>query len=81
MVSKPDKYGIKFRLATNVQSKYVVDGLRYLANDDDRLPGTILCDYVVQTLIELRMGKGRNVTIGNFFPALKLVMSQLRRPF
>ncbi|GFX80117.1 DDE_Tnp_1_7 domain-containing protein [Trichonephila clavipes] len=35
MPNKPDKFGIKFWLAADVDSKYVLNGLRYLGKDEE----------------------------------------------
>ncbi len=72
MPNKPDKFGIKFWLAADVDSKYVLNGFPYLGKDDQR-PGNItLSEYVVLRLIEPFENKGIHVTTDNFFTTLKL---------
>ncbi|XP_035204862.1 uncharacterized protein LOC118179809 [Stegodyphus dumicola] len=36
MANKPDKFGIKFWLATDVKSKYVLNGYPYVGKDEER---------------------------------------------
>ncbi|XP_058873952.1 piggyBac transposable element-derived protein 4-like [Acipenser ruthenus] len=72
MPNKPDKFGIKFWLAVDVDSKYVVNGYPYLGKDDTCPAGQRLGDNVVLRLMEPYLGKGRNVTTNNFFTSLQL---------
>ena len=72
IASKPDKYGIKFWLAADVKSKYLVNGFPYLGEDEQRPQGVRLADHVVMRLMEPYLGKGRNVTTDNYFTSLKL---------
>ncbi|XP_033319032.1 uncharacterized protein LOC117216437 [Bombus bifarius] len=39
--NKPDKFGIKFWLASDVQTKYVVNGFPYLGKSEKDLPETV----------------------------------------
>ena len=77
MANKPDKFGLKFWLAADVNSKYLVNGFPYLGKDDMRPAGQSLSENVVLRLMEPLFGKGHNVTCDNFFTSLKL-MKQLR---
>ncbi|GFW51344.1 hypothetical protein TNCV_3254731 [Trichonephila clavipes] len=52
MPSKPDKFGIKFWLAADVDSKYVLNGFPYLCKDEKRLVNLSVSEYVVLRLIE-----------------------------
>lgn len=72
IASKPDKFGIKFWLAADVKSKYLLNGFPYLGKDVDRPTSQPLSEYVVLRLVEPYMGKGRNVTTDNFFTSVKL---------
>ena len=72
IATKPDKFGIKFWLATDVESKYLVNGFPYLGKDDLRPDGVRLGDYVVTRLMDPFTKKGRNVTTDNFFTSMKL---------
>ena len=72
IASEPDKFGIKFWLAVDVASKYLVNGFPYLGKDETRPAGLRLADHVVMKLMEPYTGKGRNVTTDNFFTSLGL---------
>jgi len=70
--SKPDKYGIKFCLAVDVQSKFLINGFPYLGKDETRPANQSLGASVVLCLLEPCKGKERNVTTDNFFTSLSL---------
>lgn len=72
MANKPDKFGIKFWLAADAKSKYLVNGFPYLGKDVQRPSNVPLSEYVVLRLVEPYMGKGRNVTTDNFFTSINL---------
>ena len=44
----------------------MVNGFPYLGKDDSRPAGQRLADHVVMKLMELYVGKGRNVSTDNF---------------
>ena len=71
MPQKPDKYGIKFWLAVDCESKYFLNGFPYLGKDEERPASMTLGDYVIQKISEPFWGKGRNITCDNFFTSLK----------
>ena len=72
IANKPDKFGVKFWLAVDVDSKYLVNGFPYLGKDEERPVDRTLGHHVVQRLMEPYLHKGRNVTTDNFFTGLKL---------
>ena len=72
MGNKPDKFGIKFWLAADVESKYLLNGSPYLGKEETRSPGQLVGESVVMKLVEPFLGKGRNITTDNFFTSLKL---------
>ena len=72
MASKPDKFGIKFWLAVDAESKYLVNGFPYLGKDEHRPKNESVSEYVVLQLMDPYLGKGRNVTTDNFFTSVKL---------
>ncbi|GFX61711.1 piggyBac transposable element-derived protein 4 [Trichonephila clavipes] len=72
MAGKPDKFGIKFQIAADVDSKYVLNGFPYLGYDEERPENLSLSEYVVLYLIESFENKGRNITADNFFTTLNL---------
>ncbi|XP_051242438.1 activating transcription factor 7-interacting protein 1 isoform X2 [Dicentrarchus labrax] len=53
MANKPDKFGIKFWLAADVDTKYMVNGAPYLGKEETRGPGQ-LGDSVVLKMVERR---------------------------
>lgn len=73
MANKPDKFGIKFWLAADVDTKYLVNGFPYLGKDESHPPGQTLSESVVLRLMEPYLGKGHNVTTDNFFTSMKLM--------
>uniref|UniRef100_A0AAV2J945 PiggyBac transposable element-derived protein domain-containing protein n=1 Tax=Knipowitschia caucasica TaxID=637954 RepID=A0AAV2J945_KNICA len=79
MANKPDKFGIKFWMAADVDSKYFLNGIPYLGKDAARPAGQRLGERVVLNLMEPFMDKGRNVTTDNFFTSLSLAKCLLAR--
>lgn len=75
MKSKPDKFGIKFWLAADVKTKYLVNAFPYLGKDDDRPQDKSLGEYVVMKLADPYLNAGRCFTTDNFFTSLKLANS------
>ena len=67
MPNKPDKFGIKFWLAADLDSKYMLNGFPYLGKDESRPATQSLGENVVLKLVEPFVGKGRNITTDNFF--------------
>ncbi|KAF7640843.1 hypothetical protein LDENG_00010390, partial [Lucifuga dentata] len=65
IASKPDKFGIKFWLAADVDTKYTVNGAPYLGRDETHRPGQRLGGSVVLKMAEPYLGKGRNITTDN----------------
>ena len=72
IASKPDKFGIKFWLAVDSKSTYLLNGFPYVGKDDHRLATQSMPGHVVMKLIEPFAGKGRNVTTDNFLTSLRL---------
>ncbi|KAM4751486.1 activating transcription factor 7-interacting protein 1 isoform 2-T4 [Anableps anableps] len=71
---KPSKFGIKFWLAVDVESKYMLNGAPYLGEEE-----TLLEEDVVLKLAEPFMRKGRNITTDGFFTSLKLATTSQPR--
>ncbi|KAK7915662.1 hypothetical protein WMY93_011423 [Mugilogobius chulae] len=57
MANKPDKFGIKFWVAADVNTKYMLNAAPYLGKDVTRTPGQRLGDSVVLKLAEPFTGK------------------------
>lgn len=72
MGQKPDKFGIKFWLLAEVDSKYLWNGMPYLGKDDQRPEGVQLAHYVVTQLATGLEAKGYHITYDNFFTSLAL---------
>ena len=72
MLNKPDKFGIKFWMAADEDTKYMLHSIPYLGKDDSRPAGVKLGEHVVLRLIEPYRKTGRNVTTDNFFTSVKL---------
>ncbi|XP_026215427.1 activating transcription factor 7-interacting protein 1 isoform X2 [Anabas testudineus] len=72
VATKPDKFGIKFWVASDLQSKYVCNVIPYLGKDPSPPTEERQTDNVVMMLMEPFLDKGRNVTTDSFFTSLKL---------
>ncbi|KAF2894950.1 hypothetical protein ILUMI_11225 [Ignelater luminosus] len=72
MSNKPDKFGIKFWIAVDTKSKYILNAFPYLGKDGTRPQNQALSENVVLRLLEPFTKKGRNVTIDNFFTSVRL---------
>jgi hypothetical protein len=79
MANKPDKFGLKFWLAVDLETKYFLNGFMYLGKDEERDRNLQLGEYVVLKLITPFISKGRNVTTDNFFTSQKLADSLLAK--
>ena len=67
MANKPDKFGVKFWLAVDVSSKYLLNGFPYLGKDARRPANQPISEYIVLQLMDPYHGKERNVITDNFF--------------
>ncbi|KAF2889416.1 hypothetical protein ILUMI_16756, partial [Ignelater luminosus] len=72
MSNKPDKFGIKFWIAVDTKSKYVLNAFPYLGKDETKPQNQALSENVVLRLLEPFTKKGRNVTTDNVFTSVKL---------
>ena len=73
ILNKPEKFGIKFWLLVEVESKYVVNLRPYLeAQEKERKQGVPLARDVVLRLISPVKSKGYNITTDNFFTSVAL---------
>ncbi|KAK2574897.1 hypothetical protein KPH14_012617, partial [Odynerus spinipes] len=79
MPNKPDKFGIKSWLASEVDSKYIINALPYLGKDEDRPPSVPLGEHVVLKLMEPFTGCGRSVTTDNYFTSISLATKLLAK--
>ena len=67
MPNKPDKFGIKFWLASDVNTKYIINGFPYLGGGKNRTSLVPIGEFVVFKLMEPFTGFGRSITKDNFF--------------
>ena len=72
MASKPDKYGQKYLLTVDKDTKYVVNGFPYVGRDETRSRDERVSDQAVMRLLKPYLKKGRNVTTDNYFISIKL---------
>ncbi|KAM9342347.1 piggyBac transposable element-derived protein 4-like [Pholidichthys leucotaenia] len=80
MANKLGKFGIKFWLAADVETKYLVSGFPDLGRDEMQPPHQSLGESVAMRLVEPYVGKGRNVTTtNNFFTSLSLAKNLLKK--
>ena len=79
MPNKPVKFGIKFWLAVDVDTKYILNAIPYLRKKESRAPSQRLFDGVVMNLMQPYLGKGRNVTTDNFFTSYSLAKQLLQK--
>ncbi|KAL9905270.1 rhodopsin 4 isoform 1-T4 [Glossina fuscipes fuscipes] len=79
MPNKPDKFGIKFWLASDVTSKYIVHGFPYLGKDEGRESSIPLGEFVTLKLAEPYTGHGRNIIVDNSFTSESLASKLLAK--
>eukprot|EP00096_Caligus_rogercresseyi_P004194 TRINITY_DN18369_c0_g1_i1.p1 TRINITY_DN18369_c0_g1~~TRINITY_DN18369_c0_g1_i1.p1 ORF type:complete len:460 (+),score=-15.26 TRINITY_DN18369_c0_g1_i1:160-1539(+) len=79
--NKPDKFGIKFWLLADVESKYCCAARPYLGKDSTRPSNVPLGSFVVTSLLNDAgiLGKGYNVTCDNFFTSKSLIDSLIEK--
>ena len=70
MPNKPDKFGIKFWILAELNSKYCLNLKPYLGKHEERV--TSLGTHVVMTVTKPYFGRGYNVTTDNFFTSVEL---------
>ena len=72
MPYKPDKFGIKFWVAADVQTKYMLHSFPYFGKDNSRPTEITLGEHVVLWLTEPYRKTSRNLTKDNFFTSVNL---------
>lgn len=78
MPNKPDKFGIKFWMLAEVETKFCFSVMPYLGRDESRVTHS-LGTHVVMKLLEPLFDKGYNVTVDNFFTSKELAEALLNR--
>lgn len=79
MSNEPDKFGIKFCLAADVETKYLIYGFPYIGKDETRPAHQGLGESVVWRLMELYVGKGRYATTDNFLTSFSLAKHLMKK--
>lgn len=79
IASKPDKFGIKFWIAADLDTKYMCNAMPYLGKDPNRAVGERVAENVVTRLMEPFLDRGRTVTMDNFFTSLSLANRLFQR--
>ena len=79
MPNQLDKFGIKFWMAVDVESKYLFNGFSYLGMDLTRSGDASLPMEVVMKLMSSLFGQGFNVTCDNYFTSLELSLRFAKR--
>ena len=77
MPNKPNKFGIKFWILAEVDSKYLCNEKPYHGKDSPRQKGDDLLTDICLTLLEPYFRKGYNVTTDNFFTSINLAKKLL----
>ena len=72
MPNKPDMFCIKFWLAVDVESKYILNAISHLDKDESCPSTQKLSDNVALTLMEPFVDKRRNFATDNFFTSFSL---------
>ena len=67
MANKPDKFGFKFLLVTNIKSKYVFNDYPYLGKDEERPADFQLGKSLVLKLLEPHKNRELNVSNDSIF--------------
>ena len=65
MAQKPDKFGLKFWMAVDNETKYLDNGIPYVGKDETRANDTSVPTNVVIKLMEPLFKRGYNVTCDN----------------
>jgi hypothetical protein len=76
--TKPDKFGIKFWVLCDRDTKFVLNIKPYLGKDYTRAANTDMATHVVMDLVKPYYKGGYNITCDNFFTSAKLA-DELRK--
>ena len=75
MVNKPDKFGIKFWMLVDNDTKYLCNAFPYLGKDELGSANESLPESIVMQLMSPYLNKGRNITRDNFFTSASLAQT------
>ena len=79
MPNKPDKFGIKFWMAVDAESKHLYNGFPYLGKDLTRSGDASLPTDMLIKLMGPLFRQGFNVTCDNYFTSLNLLLRLAKR--
>ena len=79
MANKPDKFGLKFWLAVDVENKYLFNGFPYVGKDNTRSSHMPVPTDVVLKLMAPLFQWGYNVTCNNYFALLGHVLKIIKK--
>ena len=79
MANKPEKFCLKFRLAVNIENKYLFNGIPYTGKDDTRSNDIPVLTDVVLKLMAPLFQRGYNVTCDNYFTSLGLALKLVEK--
>ena len=74
MANKPDKFGLKFWLAVDIENKYLFNGFPYVGKEDTRSSNMSVPIDVMLKLMAPHFQQGYNVTCDNYFTSLGLAL-------
>ena len=74
MANKSDKFGIKFWMAIDVETKYLFNGFPYVGKDESRSNDVSVPTDMVMKLMMPLFKKAHNVTSDNYFTSLDLCL-------
>ena len=73
MPNKPDKYGVKFWVLADVETKYISNIDVYLGAQEKEQRGSVpLVEFIVVNLSKNVKGKSYNITCDYFFTSLPI---------
>ena len=72
--NKPDKFGIKFWMTVDAETKYLFNSFPYLGKDENRDTSVSLPKYVVTKQMQPIFKRGHNVTCDDFFTRLDIAL-------
>ena len=72
MALKPDKFGLKFWVMTDCETKYVCNAMPYLGRDPTNQVSQNVPRNVVLKLANPYLNRGHEITTDNFFTSVKL---------
>ena len=75
MANKPDKFKIKFWMAVDEETKYLLNSFLYLGNDEIMDTSVSQLKYVVTKLMQPIFKRGNNVTCDNFYTSLDVALN------